>query len=219
MRRGWFALCIGSITEAMLLGLGALIRTTPASGHEVTHSWFFYVSLPGFLVQLLAQTAVPIYWSLHPVALQTLSIVGSVLLYAVIAYLTLWLRDCCSSDRIERKSGWFRTRFMRCVWLASSIGLTVAGILLALEHIRVTRAIPNGQAILSVAEAYPVLLTLSFPGIFLIVIAINLTAVMWGSHPVLAQTVVTTGNFVFYSVVAYVVLRLTAGLSARWKHR
>jgi hypothetical protein len=219
MRRGWLALCIGLITEVVLLGLGALIRTTPAPGHEVTHSWFFYTSLPGFLVQLLAQAVVPIYWSLHPVALRVLSIVGSVTFYAVIVYLILWLRDRRKSDQVEPKGGWFRTRFLRSVLLALSIGLAVAGILLASEHMRVTRAIPNGQAIVSVAEAYPVLLTLSFPGIFLILIAINITPVMWGSHPMLAQTVVTTGNFIFYSVAAYVILRLTAGLSARWKQR
>jgi hypothetical protein len=51
----------------------------------------------------------------------------------------------------------------------------------------------------------------------MMLLAINVTPVMWGSHPVLANMVVTTGNFLFYSVAAYVLLRLTAGLSARCK--
>jgi hypothetical protein len=110
---------------------------------------------------------------------------------------------------------------MRRSWLALVIGLAVVVILLGAQYSHALYAITNNGAGVNYTDAHPKLLTIwltmSLPGLSMMLLAINVTPVLWGSHPVLANMVVTTGNFLFYSVAAYVLLRLTAGLSARWK--
>lgn len=106
---------------------------------------------------------------------------------------------------------------MRRGWLAPAIGLAIAGALAAATYTMITRQIPNGHETLSPAAAYPRLLYPGLPGILLFFIAIWTTGIDWNLHPMLARVVVSAGNAMFYSAAAYVVLRMSARLSARWK--
>ncbi len=108
---------------------------------------------------------------------------------------------------------------MRREWLALGIGLVITVIAFGVLRMNSMREIPNSEGGVTYTDAYPQRIGLSLPGLALIVLAINLTPVMWGSHPMLAQAVVATGNFIFYSVAAYVVLRLSAKFSARWRRQ
>lgn len=105
--------------------------------------------------------------------------------------------------------------------LALAMGLAIAVLLLGAQYSHFLHAITNNGAGLTYTDAHPKLLTIwltiSLPGLSMMLLAINVTPVMWGSHPVLANMLVTTGNFLFYSVAAYVLLRLTAALSGRWR--
>ena len=106
---------------------------------------------------------------------------------------------------------------MRCGWLALAIGFAVTLMAFAFIQMNFARAIPNGGGGFTYTDALPYRVYFSLPGLALEVLAINLTPVMWGSHRVLANVLVATGKFLFYSAAAYAVLRLTAGLSARWR--
>jgi hypothetical protein len=99
---------------------------------------------------------------------------------------------------------------MRRSWLALCIGLAFAAVLFATGYIRITRPIPNGEEVISLAAAYPQLFSLSIPGIALLWIGIVTTEVNWGAHPLLARTIVTVGNTAFYAMAVYLVMRLTA---------
>lgn len=231
VRRGLLALCIGFGIKVLLLIVEALTRTPSIPGHSPSHSLFWFLHFPGFIVQILAQTIVPIMWSLHPIALQVLSISADVLCYSAIAYLVLRLRsDRNASERnaISVEPGEpvqaataqrHQVRFTRRIALALGIGLAVAATSVALQQIMLTRAIPNGTETLPIDQAYPVLMNVEFPGVVFLILALNLTPVMWGSHPVAARAVVATGNFLFYSFVAYVLLRVAASLSAKWRRQ
>jgi hypothetical protein len=220
MRRGWLALCIGLGIQILLFGIGILVRTPQIPGQPPILSPLRFFSMPGFVFELLVTDSIHTMWSPHPVLLHVMAIVGNVLVYSSAAYFVLWLRSARKSNQAEQGTAWFRTPFMRRVWLAAAIGLAVSVILLVPQHMNFTRTIPNGEGGVTYTDAYPqLLLNLSLPGLALILLAINVTPVMWGAHPLLAQVVVTTGNFLFYSVAAYVVSRLTAGLSTRWKQR
>jgi hypothetical protein len=220
MRRGWQALCIGLGIQVLLTGLGILTRTPQIPGQPAVLSPIRIFNMPGFVFELLAADSIHITWSLHPVLLPVTTIVGNVLFYSLAAYFVLWLRSVRKSNRAGRGTAWFRTPLVRPVWLAVATGLAVAVILLVPQHLNFTRAIPNGEGGVTYTDAYPqLLMNLTLPGLALILLAINVTPVMWGSHPLLAQAVVTTGNFLFYSAAAYMVLRLTGALSTRWKQR
>lgn len=106
---------------------------------------------------------------------------------------------------------------MRREWLALCIGMAITVIAFGILRINSMREFPNGEGPVTYTDAYPQRIDLSLPGLALMVLAINLTPVMWGAHPILAQAVVATGNFIFYSVTAYAVLRLSAKFSARWR--
>jgi hypothetical protein len=108
---------------------------------------------------------------------------------------------------------------MRREWLALCIGVAITVIAFGGLRINSMRKISNGEGGVTYTDAYPQRIDLSLPGLALMVLAINLTPVMWGSHPMLAQAVVATGNFIFYSVVAYVALRVSAKLSAKWRRQ
>src|ERR1700744_2495842 len=69
--------------------LSGFTRIPPISGQNPGHSVLWFLNLPGFIGQLVAQAIVPIMWSLHPVALQLTSIASDVLVYSAIAYLIL----------------------------------------------------------------------------------------------------------------------------------
>ncbi len=205
----------------MLFGIGILTRTPQIPGHPPVLSPLRYFGMPGFVFELLVADSVPIMWSLHPVSLRLVSLAGNILFYGAVAYLVLWLRSARKVTRAEVRSeqgtAWFRTLFMRRVWLALAIGLTVTVIAHGILHMNFDRPIPNGEGGVTYTDAHPYRFYLVLPGIALMMLAINVTPAMWGSHPVLAQLLVGSGNFLFYSAAAYVVLRLTAGLSARWK--
>ncbi len=221
MRRAWQALCIGLGIQILLFGIGILTRTPQIPGHPPVLSPLRYFGMPGFVFELLVADSVPIMWSLHPVSLRLVSLAGNILFYGAVAYLVLWLRSARkvtrAEVRAEQGTAWFRTLFMRRVWLALAIGLTVTVIAHGILHMNFDRPIPNGEGGVTYTDAHPYRFYLVLPGIALMMLAINVTPVMWGSHPVLAQLLVGSGNFLFYSAAAYVVLRLTAGLSARWK--
>lgn len=102
---------------------------------------------------------------------------------------------------------------------ALCIGLAVTLIAYALVHMNSLRQVPNAEGGVMYTDAHPQRVALIFPGVFLIMIAINLTPIMWGSHPVLTQVVAATGNFLFYSLIAYLLLRAMEALSARWKRQ
>jgi hypothetical protein len=225
-RRGWQALGIGFGIKLLLLVVEALTRTPPIPGHSSGYPRLFFLHLPSFIAQIVAQSVVPIMWSLHPIALQAISITADVLCYSAIAYLILRWRSARKSTPAEPDAVFVepsvsprRTRSTPRMLLALAAGLAVAGTSFALQQIMLTRAVPNGQETLSIDEAYPSLMTIGFPGVVFLILAINLTPVMWGSHPVAAQVVVSTGNFLFYSLVAYVLLRVTTALSAGWRRQ
>ncbi len=218
MRQVWLALRVGLGIQALLIVIGILIRTPPLPGHQPVLSPIRYFSMPGFVLSLLVVDSVHIRWSLHPVLYQVMQIAANVLFYGVLAYLVLWLRSAWKSNRTEQGMAWFQTPFMRRAWLALAIGLIVATILLFAQSSDYLYAITNHGAGVTYTDAHPKLLTtMSLPGLSLILLAINVTPVMWGSHPVLANVLVTAGNFLFYSAVGFIVLRLTAGFSARSK--
>src|SRR5580698_11658271 len=221
VRRGWFALFIGLGIQVLLFVLGILTRTPQIPGHPAVLSPLRYFSMPGFVFSLLVVDSVHFMWSLHPVLVQAMQIAANVLFYSVVAYAVLWLRSKWKSNRTELGPASLQTPVMRRVWLPLAIGLAIAMILLAAQSSSFLHATTNNGAGVNYTDAHPRLLTIwltmSLPGLSMMLLAINVTPVMWGSHPVLANMVVTTGNFLFYSVASYVLLRLTAGLSARWK--
>lgn len=222
MRRGWQALCIGLGIQVLLFGIGILTRTPQIPGHPPVLSPLRFFGMPGFVFELLVADSTHITWSLHPDWLRAVSLAGNILFYSAVAFFVLWLRAARRVNqaevRSEQETAWFRTLFMRRVWLALAIGLTVTVIAHAILRMNFDRPIPNGEGGVTYTDAHPYRFYLVLPGMALMILAINVTPVMWGSHPVLAQLLVGSGNFLFYSAAAYVVLRLTAGLSARWKH-
>jgi hypothetical protein len=83
-----------------------------------------------------------------------------------------------------------------------------------------TRTLPNGGTeTMSLDLYHPWLMSLSLPGVVFFWIAALITDIDWNSHQLLGRVLVTVGDAAFYSVVAYVLMRLTAGLSERWKQR
>ena len=81
----------------------------------------------------------------------------------------------------------FQTPVMRRVWLALAIGLAVAVILLGAQSSNFLHATTNNGAGVNYTDAHPKLLTIwltmSLPGLSMMLLAINVTPVMWGSHP------------------------------------
>jgi hypothetical protein len=151
--------------------------------------------------------------------MQVLIVAGNVLFYSAAAYFVLWLRSRSRSTPIEPPATRPRGGPSRRVYLALAIGLAMTVIAFALLRVNFDRQIINSEGSVSYTDAYPQRFYLSVPGVILILIAINLTPVMWGSHPIAAQVVASTGNFVFYSVAAYLFLRVTSHLATRWKQR
>lgn len=220
-RRGLLALSIGLAIQVVLFALGVLTRTPQIAGQPPVLSPLRYFSMPGFVFSLLVADSVHIPWSLHPMLLQWMQIIGNVLFYSASAYAAIWLRSAWKSNQTEQGTSASQAAVKRRVWIALGIGLAIALILLVAQASNFLHATTNHGSGVNYTDAHPRLmgiwLTMSLPGLSLILLAINVTPVMWGSHPVLAQVVVTTGNFLFYSVAAYTMLRLTAGLSARWR--
>ena len=226
VRRGWQALGFGVGAKALLIVAEALTRTPPIPGHNPGYPRLFFLHLPGFVVQLVAQSTVNIMWGLHPIALQVLSITADVLCYSAIAYLILRWRSARKpapaepeAAMVEATASPSRTRFTRHLLLALAAGLIVAGTSFALQQITLTRAVPNGTETIPINQFYPALMNISFPGVVFFIVVLNLTPVLWGSHPIAAQAVMILGNFLFYSFAAYAMLRIAAILSGRWKRQ
>ena len=217
MRRGWLALCIGFGIEIVLFVVGFLTRTPPIPVHPAVHPLTFYFGIPGNILQLVVQFIVPIHGASSLVVLQTLQIAGNVLFYSAAAYFVLWLRARSKSVPMEPAATGPRRGPSRRVYVSLAIGLVMTVIAFALLRVNLNRQIINSEGGVSYTDAYPQRFYLSVPGVILMLIAINVTPVRWGSHPVAAQIVASTGNFVFYSFVAYAVLGLSSKLSARWK--
>ena len=106
---------------------------------------------------------------------------------------------------------------MRRVLVALGIGVAVAGALATITYMTTMRGIPNGQEVIPIIAAYPKLLYLDLPGIWLLLIALWTTEIHWGLHPILSRVLVTAGDAAFYSIAAYVVVGFLGRLSARWK--
>jgi hypothetical protein len=102
---------------------------------------------------------------------------------------------------------------------ALGIGLAITAAAFVLLQFNAARPIPSGEGGIYYTDAHPHRLDLSLPGVFVILLAVNFTPIMWGQHPVLAQVVAAAGNFVFYSLAAYLMLCVTAGLSTSWRRR
>ena len=224
MRRGWLALCIGFGFQVFLFGIGLLMRTPQIPGQPAVLSSLRLFGMPGFVFESLVVDSIHVRWSLHPVLLQLLSIAGNILFYSAIAYFILWLRWARQSNRAKLRSGqetaWYRTPLMRRVWLALGIGASMAGLTAFVMFARFTHALPNGGTETMSLELYhPWLMGLSLPGIVFFWIAALITNIDWNLHPLLGSVLVTIGDAAFYSVVAYVLLRFTARLSARWKEK
>jgi len=224
MRRGWLALCTGLGFQALLFGIGLLVRTPQIPGHPPVLSPLRFFSMPGFVFMSLAVDSIRIMWSLHPQLLQLLSIAGNVLFYSALAYFVLWLRTAKKVTQAELRSDqrkvWHRTPLMRRVWLALVIGAAMAGLVAFAMFARFTHVLPNGGTETMSLELYhPWLMTLSLPGIVFFWLTALITNIDWNLHPLLGRVLVTIGDAAFYSVAAYVVLRLTAGVSERWKEK
>jgi hypothetical protein len=58
-------------------------------------------------------------------------------------------------------------------------------------------------------------MTLSLPGIVFFWVTALITNIDWNLHPLLGRALVTIGDAAFYSVVAYVLLRLSSRLATR----
>jgi hypothetical protein len=102
---------------------------------------------------------------------------------------------------------------MRRGWLATGIGLAIAGALTIAMYTRITRALPgSGQENLSLTIALPPLFYLNIPGIALMWLTLFLTPVNATSAPVLMQVLVAIGNAIFYGAAAYLVMRF----ARRW---
>jgi hypothetical protein len=99
------------------------------------------------------------------------------------------------------------------------IGLAIAGALFGLGSVRVTRAIPNGQEVISLPVAHPGLLYLSIPGIALMWFTVLIVQVKWASYEAGMQLLMVIGNAIFYSLAVYVLQRIAEGLSAKWRRR
>jgi len=98
-------------------------------------------------------------------------------------------------------------------WLPLGIALAIAEALWSLGHIPVTRPTATGPQVVSIASAHPFVTYLSFTGIALssLVTFSFGQALVWGLQPNLLRMFVVAGNAVFYSLAAYLLLRLMAG--------
>jgi hypothetical protein len=224
MRRGFQAFGIGLVFQVLLFGIGILVRTPQIPGHPPVLSPLRFFSMPGFVLSLLVVDSVHIMWSLHPVLYQAMQIAANVLFYSVVAYFVLWLRSAKKANLMEVRSepgtAWYRTPLMRRVWLAVGIGAFMAALTAFMMFSSFTRTLPNGGTeTMSLDLYHPWLMSLSLPGVVFFWIAALITDIDWNSHQLLGRVLVTVGDAAFYSVVAYVLMRLTAGLSERWKQR
>jgi hypothetical protein len=103
---------------------------------------------------------------------------------------------------------------MRRGWLATVIGLAIAGALVVAMYARITRPLlEGGSTNLSITSEYPTLFYLNLPGIALMWLTLVLTPFDANWSQALNQLLVTTGNAIFYGLGAYVVFRL----GARWR--
>jgi drug/metabolite transporter (DMT)-like permease len=102
---------------------------------------------------------------------------------------------------------------MRRGYVALGIGLAITGALLAATFTTITRTIPNGQEVIPIAAACPILLYPGLPGLCLLVIAAWTTGINFAFHPISTGVLVAAGNAAFYTVAAYLLLLLLP----RWK--
>jgi hypothetical protein len=224
MRRGLQAFGIGLVFQVLLFGIGILVRTPQIPGHPPVLSPLRFFGMPGFVVSLLVVDSVHIMWSLHPVLYESMQIAANLLFYSVVAYFVLWLRSAKRASVAELPSGpatvWYRTPLMRRVWLAVGIGASMAALTAFMMFSSFTRTLPNGGTeTMSLDLYHPWMMSLSLPGVVFFWITALITDIDWNLHQLLARVLVTVGDATFYSVAAYVLMRLTAGLSERWKRR
>jgi len=100
---------------------------------------------------------------------------------------------------------------MRRGWLATVIGLVIAGALVVSMYARITRLLPGGGSEnLSITVAYPTLFYMNLPGILLMWLTLVLTPFDANWSQLWNQLLVTTGNAIFYGFAAYVVVWLRA---------
>ena len=217
MRRGWLALRIGFGIEIVLFVVGFLTRTPPIPGHPAVHPLSFFFGIPGNIFQLVVQFVVPIHGASSLVVLQTLQIAGNVLFYSAAAYFVLWLRSRSKSAPMRAAATRASRGLSRRVYVSLAIGLAMTVIAFAFLRVNINRQIIDSEGGVSYTDAYPQRFYLSVPGAILMLIAINVTPILWGSHRIAAQIVASTGNFVFYSFAAYAMLLLWEKLSVRWK--
>jgi hypothetical protein len=224
MRRGLQAFCIGLVFQVLLFGIGIMVRTPQIPGHPPALSPLRFLSMPGFVLSLLVVDSVHVMLSLHPVLYQSMQIAANVLFYSVVAYFVLWLRSAKKTNRAELRSeqstAWYRTTLMRRVWLAVGIGASMAALTAFMMFSSFTRILPNGATeTMSLDLYHPWMMNLNLPGVVFFWITALVTNIDWNLHPLLARVLVTVGDAAFYSVVAYMLLRFTASLSARWKEK
>ena|SRR5215475_8246729 len=99
---------------------------------------------------------------------------------------------------------------MRRGLLALGIGLVIAAVVFGVGAIRFTRPIPNGTEVISFSAAYPAFLYFSIPGTALMWLVAFMLQAKWASSQFALQLLVVAGDAIFYSLAAYVVLRLVA---------
>jgi hypothetical protein len=224
MRRVWQALGIGLGIALLVFVLGAtrLMRPVP-NFHEVHYPALHILTIPGAVLESIFISNVHVRWDLHLLLAQTLSVAGNFIFYGAVAYFVIWLRSARKTNRDEAGAGWYQFYFTRRVWLALAVGLAMTVAVCVLLQMNFDRQIVNSEGGVSSTDAFPHRYELTLPGVFLIWLMILTTPVRWGEHRVLAQLVASTGNFIFYSMVAYFVMRfsskVSAGLSARWKRQ